>query len=141
MTVQHRFYVFDIGATKKVKYSSLKNTNNNRFWNNKNIFFPISDIKKIKTILHSHISPFSVVKISSLSYECSLLGSFRRETLLLCFVRRRQHICDVLLIILVILPNTRWYVVTLYDTVSCGCEVIRFPFILISFGHCIYKEN
>ncbi|KAF0733303.1 Uncharacterized protein FWK35_00039046, partial [Aphis craccivora] len=50
-------------------------------FSNFNNFFCSSDIEKIrlKTILHSQSSPFYVVKISFLSYDCSHLGSFPRE--------------------------------------------------------------
>jgi hypothetical protein len=41
----------------------FKKYKNNKFSNIKN-FFPISDIKIIKTILHRQMSPFYVVEIS-----------------------------------------------------------------------------
>jgi len=72
----------------KKSNSSLKNPNNNGFWNNKN-FFHTSDIRKIKTILHSQSSPFYEVKISFLSYDCSLLCYFPRKTVfgILCIYK------------------------------------------------------
>jgi len=66
------FYFFDITYMKKVLIVSktiiLKN------------FFHISDIKKIKTILPSQSFSFYEVKISFLSYNCNLFGSFLSKT-------------------------------------------------------------
>jgi len=44
-------------------------------------FVGISDIKNIKTILHSQSSSFYVVTISFLSYDCNLLGLFTCKTI------------------------------------------------------------
>jgi len=51
--------------------------------------FQINDIKKIKATLHSQSSPYYVVKISFLSYDCSLFGLFPRKTIfaILCICK------------------------------------------------------
>jgi len=68
---------------------------------NKN-FFRISDTKKIKILLRNQCSPFNVVRMSFLSYDCNLLGTFPRKTIfgMSCALQDRDSTrgCSVLLI-------------------------------------------
>jgi len=102
--VQYRFYIFDITYTKKVLINSKSIIIS--VYQTLITFFevPIPN-KLIKTLMHNQISPF-VVKISFLSYDYNVLGSFPRKTVfVICctyFVRRRDTcICNVVLICVV----------------------------------------